>query len=837
MRLASPRTLAKLGLRTAAASTNPVVQTGYRLSRESWRFVANTITGKQVGWMAQLRMARWTDDGFEFGGWAYARDHGFAKTPTIQVWLESGDRRVDAEVTLQYDRDANALVKEAKFDYGNTGFVARLAMADLVALLDDTAVQRAGWTTWIRVSGPEGTYTGTFKYRNRFSSARHLSARTLADDVQVLPTWRSQLGLRFYLRQPAFMAESFEVAGSHVSVDFSTNRIQPASGCLREQPSGETPMALTHVGDNRWRLSGDVPTPPTLELVGLPVPSRRHRLVIVDASGEEHPLASRLDRQYPAASPDAALYAYASPGGSLRFRDFPQGVAVVEAVELLDAPALRITGWFSNNLSKPTLTLQGPRQAIPISLTVEPDGRFTATVALLVSDWGGPELPPMTGAYRLRGADADGTVFGVSCATAVVARTPESHDLPGFRLKLQVAGGRQLRLLIGAPRRDDELGSFHQRRLHARYLETTFTPRNAVYFESFYRRKATCNPWALDREIARRHPELTRFWGVVDSSIPVPPGAVPVVQGTREWFEAKGTARYVIINDWLRRKFKRQPFQVVLQTWHGSMLKRIGLDRPNVAASTRRAVEIEKAKWDVLLSQNAHSSEIFSTAYEWDGILFEEGYPRNDPMSTKDGGPIRERLGIGPEKTVVLYAPTWRDNQSEMVTFLDLAELSRSLGDRFVFLLRGHSRTLAYGSRLDDTPGVIDVTTYPEVTELFLAADALITDYSSVMFDFSVTSKPMIFFVPDIADYRDSVRGVYFDLSEVAPGPVLFTQAEVTTAIEQLETAAPSYAERYRRWQQRFNAHDDGHSAERVVQRLFQLTPADLPRKRSPRRT
>ena len=113
-----------------------------------------------------------------------------------------------------------------------------------------------------------------------------------------------------------------------------------------------------------------------------------------------------------------------------------------------------------------------------------------------------------------------------------------------------------------------------------------------------------------------------------------------------------------------------------------------------------------------------------------------------------------------------------------MVTFLDLEQLTAELGDQYVILLRGHSRTMEGGERVAQG-GVIDVTTYPEVTELFMAADAMITDYSSVMFDYSITRRPMIFFVPDMDDYRDSTRGVYFDLSEVAPGPVLATQAEV----------------------------------------------------------
>jgi CDP-glycerol glycerophosphotransferase len=168
---------------------------------------------------------------------------------------------------------------------------------------------------------------------------------------------------------------------------------------------------------------------------------------------------------------------------------------------------------------------------------------------------------------------------------------------------------------------------------------------------------------------------------------------------------------------------------------------------------------------------------------------------------------------------VVLYAPTWRDNAAGLVVFLDLQRLTEELGDDYVVLLRGHSRTVGHGASVRQS-GVIDVTTYPSITELFLAADAMITDYSSVMFDFSVTRRPMIFYVPDLDAYRDDIRGVYFDLEEHAPGPVVATQEQVVAAIRAMDDPAP-YAGRYARWVERFNALDDGHSADRVVARLL----------------
>ena len=118
-------------------------------------------------------------------------------------------------------------------------------------------------------------------------------------------------------------------------------------------------------------------------------------------------------------------------------------------------------------------------------------------------------------------------------------------------------------------------------------------------------------------------------------------------------------------------------------------------------------------------------------------------------------------------------------------------------------------------------------TGFPDTARLLLAADALITDYSSVMFDFSVTSKPIYFFVPDIEHYRGELRGFYFDLAERAPGPLVRTQEELVQALDDREVPV-AYEQRYAAWRAQFNRRDDGHAAERVVSRILDqgwLTP------------
>lgn len=445
----------------------------------------------------------------------------------------------------------------------------------------------------------------------------------------------------------------------------------------------------------------------------------------------------------------------------------------------------------------------GPRARSEATITAA-DAGWRAILPLRVSRWGGPVLALPSAAYRL-------IIDGRTAGDGEVA--PLSRSL-GESVGVEVAGGR---IVVSAPLGDEHLAPAGQAALARAYAERTTGLEDAVFFESFYGRIAGCNPRALDAEIARVAPSATRYWSVVDLSVEVPPGAVPVVEGSPEWWRARGAARLLVVNDWLRRRFARRPGQYVLQTWHGTPLKRLALDRPGFDPRRILAVLRESRRWDVLLAQNPYAARILRTAYAFRRRpVWVEGYPRNDALVKGDRAAIRRRLGVAADERVILYAPTWRDDREQMVDFLDLDRLARDAGA--TLLVRGHSRTLLPGS--DTTgPRVIDVTGHPDISALQLAADALITDYSSVMFDFTATGKPVYFFAPDIDHYRGTLRGFYFDLASRAPGPIAATQEELTAAI--VDPLTPGrFADRYASWVARFNARDDGRAAERVVARL-----------------
>ncbi|QIK62249.1 glycosyl/glycerophosphate transferase [Leucobacter viscericola] len=372
------------------------------------------------------------------------------------------------------------------------------------------------------------------------------------------------------------------------------------------------------------------------------------------------------------------------------------------------------------------------------------------------------------------------------------------------------------------------------RRLRLRDKE--LVPPGGIFFESFYGRQVSCNPLAIDREITRRYPETPRYWSVTSELQQVPEGAVPLLVGGREWFAARRTAKLVVVNDWLRYSFRRRRGQTVLQTWHGTMLKHLALGRPGVGLRTRLAIRRESRRWSIMLSQNPHSTSVFKSSYAFRGDILELGYPRDDRLAraviAEGRNPIdvlaaRAALGIPAGVSVLSYAPTWRDGGITLVDDLNVQQLAHELGENWVVVARGHTRTHTFGRYPGSASGtVIDASQHDDVNDVILAADVLVTDYSSIMFDAAVARVPQLFFVPDLAAYRDRERGFTFDFERLAPGPLLQQRDEVLAharALGELGHDAAwvqEFAEARENWREQFAPNDDGYAAQRVVDAL-----------------
>jgi len=286
-------------------------------------------------------------------------------------------------------------------------------------------------------------------------------------------------------------------------------------------------------------------------------------------------------------------------------------------------------------------------------------------------------------------------------------------------------------------------------------------------------------------------------------------------------------ADVVVANTHTNLEWSKGPGTLYLQTWHGTPLKTVHRDilwsPPGLLEYQQRDVD----RWDVLVSPNRASTPRLRQAFAYDGEVLETGYPRNDVLSAPDRderrAQLRERLGIPDGTTAVLYTPTFRDDavfgERSFELGLDVDAFAAALGDDHVLLLRLHYMVTDALPPMRH-PSVRDVSLHPDVSELYLAADVLVTDYSSTMFDFAVTGRPMAFLTYDLADFQHRVRGFYFELADEAPGPLVETTADLIDVVRDLDGSRASHAERYARFRERYCHLEDGGATQRVLERL-----------------
>ncbi|HVM16799.1 MAG TPA: CDP-glycerol glycerophosphotransferase family protein [Gaiellaceae bacterium] len=362
--------------------------------------------------------------------------------------------------------------------------------------------------------------------------------------------------------------------------------------------------------------------------------------------------------------------------------------------------------------------------------------------------------------------------------------------------------------------------------------------RSVVVFDSFGG-KYSDSPRAVSEALFRREAPIEHVWGIGRNAGPVPAYVTAVPPGSPRHLAALREADAIVGNDVLPYAFAKAPGATYLQTWHGTPLKRIAFDvpRPSFPGSKRHyEVDLGRdvARWDVLLSPNRFSTAILPNAFRYGGELAETGYPRNDLLLAPERDEIRDRvrarLGIGDGVTAALYLPTWRDGDYWSLA-LDPHAIRETLGGSCVLLVRAHGLLAATGAPVEAHPSVRNVTDYQDLRELYLAADALVTDYSSAMFDFAVTGKPIVFYVYDLERYRDELRGFYFDLVGEAPGPLVRTSEEVAAALGDLDAVARRHAGAYARFRDRFCHLDDGRASERVADLLLERLEESPPRR------
>ena len=363
--------------------------------------------------------------------------------------------------------------------------------------------------------------------------------------------------------------------------------------------------------------------------------------------------------------------------------------------------------------------------------------------------------------------------------------------------------------------------------------------RKLVMFESFHAKQYSDNPRAIYEYMRDNAEGYQLIWSIDRSAAKLFDSfQVPyIVRFTWRWFLYYPRAHYWVNNVRLPAWMPKPEGTIYIQTWHGTPLKRLGLDimavqMPGTKTDTyQRSIVNESRKWDYLVSPNPYSTEIFKRAFHFKGKVIESGYPRNDVLSNYSKETIhgiKEKLNLPAGKKVMLYAPTWRDNefyQKGKYRFefqFNLEKWKKEFGPEWVLLTRMHY-LIAENFDFSAHEGyVFDLSAYADIRDLYLISDVLITDYSSVFFDYAILYRPIIFFMYDLEKYRDQLRGFYINIEEEAPGPIVQTEDELFQAIRDMEIRDVHMDPIFEVFRAKYSSLEDGHAAERVVQAFLQ---------------
>lgn len=349
--------------------------------------------------------------------------------------------------------------------------------------------------------------------------------------------------------------------------------------------------------------------------------------------------------------------------------------------------------------------------------------------------------------------------------------------------------------------------------------------KNRIIFESMWGRNYSCNPQALYEYIDENYPGFECIWALNDARIPIKGKGKRVIRGSLEYYYYLATSKYLVNNVNFPNDYVKRKGQVEIQTMHGTPLKTLGLDVvSDFPTQALREQYIEKnQRWDYLIVQGKFMEEKAYPMFRFSKKLLKTGYPRTDRLfgvGKERVEELRKELGLPQGKKVILYTPTWRV-KSRFDMKLEIEEMREALSDDYVLLIRLHHFCADGYTVPADNEFVFDFTKYNYIEDLYLVSDILITDYSSVMFDYALLGKPMVFFVYDIDEYCNKLRGLYVDFEEEAPGPICMTTAEVSEAIRTIDKPDDEVRARIDAFMDKYLSFERADSSELVVKEVM----------------
>ncbi len=376
------------------------------------------------------------------------------------------------------------------------------------------------------------------------------------------------------------------------------------------------------------------------------------------------------------------------------------------------------------------------------------------------------------------------------------------------------------------------------------YCRMTPLSKTAILFESSTGNNWTGSPRAiyekmvelgLDRKyeiyISMKHPENAKVEGQ----------AKLIKRRTFPYFRAFAKAGIWVTDSRMPLYLIKKDGVTCIQTWHGTPLKKLALDMDKLDMGG--SVDLQKyqenfrrntSRWDYLVSQNPYSTEIFRRCFDFHKEMLETGYPRCDVLFQKNTPEqvleLKKELGLPTDKKIILYAPTWRDDEySQKGKYsyhdaLDVDAMRQAFGGEAVLIIKYHYLVSSNTDWSKYEGFVYNFSQTADISPLYLVSDIMITDYSSVMFDYAILDRPMYFFCYDLEHYRDTLRGFYFDFEKTAPGPIVKTTRELVRAIQrEKDSPDPVSLQRRAAFRRKFLPFDDGHASEKIVKLIEEI--------------
>lgn len=366
--------------------------------------------------------------------------------------------------------------------------------------------------------------------------------------------------------------------------------------------------------------------------------------------------------------------------------------------------------------------------------------------------------------------------------------------------------------------------------------------RKIVIFQSSNGKNYTGNPKYIYEEFVKQglDQKYKCIWFLLDTNIQIPGKCKKIRCNYLKFFYYLMRGKVWVFDSRQPKFFKKKKNVLFIQTWHGTPLKKLGLDMDKLnmggnqdIAAYHENFRIACRDWDYLVSQNQFSTDIFKSCFAFkDRPMLEIGYPRNDVLfeknNEKDIRILKKKLGLPLDKKIILYAPTWRDNafyekgEYKFTSEMDFDKLKDEISNEYCMIVKYH---YLVSENIDWSPYEGFIYTFDETKDiawLYLVSDMLITDYSSVMFDYSLLNRPMFFFAYDLEEYKNNLRGFYFDFVNEIPGPI---STDTDTLIQDIKNYDENqWEEKYQKYHEKFNGVDDGTASKQIVDLIVKLT-------------